>query len=114
MQILLRCCREFRAQFLQDFVFVVDFRKLAGDFFAQFDDVFKRGPVLAFQAVEQCQPVFDFRKMLGRGFYASGIITQTGAHVFHADARCFKRGQSFLKFGLVADQLFEMFLRRAK
>ena len=114
LQILLRCLGEFRAQFLQDLVFILNFRKLARDFFAQFDDVSKRGPVFAFQAVEQCQPVFDFRKMLGRSFNASGIVAQAGADVFHADACGVESRQRLLKLGFVAGKLFDLLLRGAQ
>ena len=59
-------CREFRAQLPQDLVFVFHLGKLAADFCAVRDDIVERRPVLALQAVDGSEPVFDFGQMFGR------------------------------------------------
>ncbi len=46
-------------QLPQNLIFVLDFRKLARDFYSQVDDIFQSWPVLALQAIEHCQPVLN-------------------------------------------------------
>ncbi len=50
----------------------------------------------------------------GEASNAAGIVAQTGADIFHADAGGFERGHRLLKLRLVAGQFFDMLLRRAQ
>ena len=61
------------------------------------------GPVLALQAIEGREAVFDFGQVLGRGLDAAGVIAQGGADVLHADAGGLDRRQRLLEFRFVAD-----------
>ena len=39
------------------------------------------GAILAFQAIERCEPVFDFGQALGRGLNAVGVVAQALANM---------------------------------
>ncbi len=81
---------------------------------AEGDHVVERGAVLALQAVDGSEPVFDFGQMFGRGLNAARIVAHGGADVFHADQGRFERGQRFLKLRLVAGQFLDLLARRTQ
>jgi hypothetical protein len=65
----------------QDFVAVFDLGKLAVDLFAKGDDLGNGLAVLALEAVEEGETVFDFGEALGRGIDSLGLVAEAGADV---------------------------------
>ncbi len=90
----------------------VDLSRL--DIFAKHNGLLKRWPVLAFQAIQQSQALFDFGEALGRSLDPSGIIAQRRSYIFHTDACRIERRERFLKLGLITDQFLDVLLRGAK
>ena len=57
-------------------VFVLNFQKFPPNFPAVNEYLLERGAILAFQPVEQREPLFDLRQTLGRRLNAAGIIAE--------------------------------------
>ena len=84
-------CVQFGLELLQDFVAVFHFGELAGDFFAKRDHLGDILAVLAFQAIERGQAVFNFGQPLGRGIDSLGVVAQAEGRspsVARAEASC--------------------------
>ena len=79
--------RERRAQRLEGLVAIFHFSQLARHFFAKRDHIGDGLAVLAFQAIEQGEAVFDLRQPLRGGVDALGVVAQRGADIAHSRAR---------------------------
>ncbi len=92
----------------EDFVAVFDLGQLAGYLFAKGDDLGDGLAVLALEAVEEGEAVFDLGQALGRGVDALGVVAQAGADVADGGAGGGKLLGGLGEAGVVAGQLLDV------
>src|ERR1022692_2684267 len=71
----------------QNLILVLNLRQFARNFDSELHHLIQGRTILTLQPVQQREPVFHLRQMFRRSVNPSGIVTNAGAHILHADAR---------------------------
>ncbi len=76
-----------RTQFFEDFVAIFYLGEFVSNLFSKDEDIGDGLPILALQAIEQSEAVFDFGQTLGTGIDSLGIVAQGCAGIAQRGAR---------------------------
>ncbi len=78
---------DFGAKAFQNLIAIFDFRKFAGDIFAEGQDLGDRLAVFALEAIEDGEAVFNLGEAVRAGVDALGVIAKAGGDVVNDGAR---------------------------
>ena len=99
---------ELGAQGLEDFVAVFNLGELAGHVFGEGDDLGDGLAVLALEAVQKREAVFDLGEALGACVDSFGVVAEAGAEVADGGAGGGKLLRRLSEAGVVAGQLLDV------